>query len=141
MTHTHRPMPGSEKPDTPAPTKRTPSWLAILRHRCPRCRQGKLFRTWLTMYDACPVCGLRFEREPGYYVGALYFGYALGIAILIPLYFLLAWLLPRVSHLVLPLIAIGLYVPFAPIVFRYSRTLWIHFERYFSPEDVSSYRG
>jgi len=32
---------------------------AILHHLCPRCRQGRIFRGWLAMYDVCPVCGLK----------------------------------------------------------------------------------
>lgn len=31
----------------------------------------------------CPVCGLRFEVEPGFYEGGLYFNYALNVAILL----------------------------------------------------------
>jgi hypothetical protein len=31
----------------------------------------------------CPVCGLRFEREPGFYEGGMYFNYALNVAIMV----------------------------------------------------------
>jgi uncharacterized protein (DUF983 family) len=41
-----------------------------LRRRCPRCG-GTAFDTWFGMKDHCPECGLRFEREPGYWVGAV----------------------------------------------------------------------
>ena len=36
-----------------------------LRGRCPRCGEGRLFKGWHHLLDACAVCGLRFEREPG----------------------------------------------------------------------------
>ena len=32
---------------------------------------GKLFRHWFTMVADCPRCGLHFEREPGYWTGAV----------------------------------------------------------------------
>jgi hypothetical protein len=55
----------------------------ILQQLCPRCRAGKIFRksVWLFpgMYERCPVCGLKFEREDGYFLGAMYISYALGI--------------------------------------------------------------
>lgn len=31
----------------------------------------------------CPACGLRFEKEPGFYEGGMYFNYALNVAILL----------------------------------------------------------
>src|SRR5215472_7500570 len=39
--------------------------------RCPNCGRGKLFRKGFTMYEKCPVCGWRFEREEGYWTGAI----------------------------------------------------------------------
>ena len=48
-----------------------------LRLRCPRCGQGRLYAHGLTMLERCPVCGLRYEREQGYFVGAVYVNYAI----------------------------------------------------------------
>jgi hypothetical protein len=31
----------------------------------------------------CPVCNLKFEREPGFYEGGMYFNYALNVAIMV----------------------------------------------------------
>ncbi len=39
--------------------------------RCPRCGAGHLFRRWLKMVDTCPRCSYRFEREEGFFLGAL----------------------------------------------------------------------
>ena len=39
--------------------------------RCARCGSGQLFRRWFTMAGDCPRCGLHFEREAGYWTGAL----------------------------------------------------------------------
>lgn len=41
-----------------------------LRRRCPRCG-GKAFDSYFRMKDHCESCGLGFEREEGYWVGAL----------------------------------------------------------------------
>lgn len=41
-----------------------------LRRRCPRCNR-QAYSTWFTMHEHCEKCGLRFEREPGYWVGAM----------------------------------------------------------------------
>src|SRR5437763_746697 len=39
---------------------------------CPACKQGKMFRTYFNMNDYCPHCGVKYEREPGEYIVAMY---------------------------------------------------------------------
>jgi len=111
---------------------------AILRQRCPRCQEGRMFRGRFTMNDPCPVCGLIFEREEGYFLGAMYFSYFISSAILIAFYIAAYLLLPGWNSMLLALVAVVPYLPFVPLVFRYSRVLWIHFERFASPSDVSA---
>ncbi len=81
------------------------------------------------MYDPCPVCGAVHEREPGYFIGAMYFGYALAILIMVPFYFVFQALLPGWPLLVIPLLPVLIYLPLMPLVYRYSRVLWIYFDR------------
>ncbi len=45
-------------------------WRALLL-RCPRCGEGKLYRRGYTMFHACSSCGWVFEREEGYWTGAM----------------------------------------------------------------------
>lgn len=63
---------------------------ALIRCRCPRCRRGSMFtdspfslRYGRRAYVHCPVCRLHFEREPGFFEGAMYFNYALNVAIML----------------------------------------------------------
>ena len=39
---------------------------------CPVCKKGKMFRTYFQMNDHCPNCGVKYEREPGEYIVAMY---------------------------------------------------------------------
>jgi hypothetical protein len=39
--------------------------------RCPSCGRGRVFRSWFHMLPACDDCGYSYEREEGYWVGAL----------------------------------------------------------------------
>jgi uncharacterized protein (DUF983 family) len=107
--------------------------VGILRQRCPRCRQGRIFRGWTTMNEDCPQCGLHFEREQGYFMGAMYFSYPLSVPILGLLILAGHWLLPgwRIEWVVA--LAAVAYVPFMPLVFRYARVLWMYFERWANP--------
>jgi uncharacterized protein (DUF983 family) len=108
--------------------------IAVLRQRCPRCLEGRAFRGLLAMNDACPACGLVFEREPGYFVGAMYVSYAMAIPAYLLAVLLLRVLFRRLSDLVVlaagvPIVCLG-----SPLLFRYSRVIWMHFDRTFDPD-------
>jgi uncharacterized protein (DUF983 family) len=106
------------------------SWImALLCQRCPNCRDGALFQSLTVAHRKCPVCGLVIEREPGYFMGALYVSYALGIVILIPLFFIFKAALPLWSNLAVASISLVPYLPLTLVVFRYSRVIWVYFDR------------
>lgn len=48
--------------------------LAVARRRCPECGEGRPFRSWFSMYDACPVCGRSFHRQSGSTTGVMQMG-------------------------------------------------------------------
>jgi hypothetical protein len=85
------------------------------------------------MFVYCPECGLKYEREQGYFLGAMYISYGLALAI-IALFALLLWLVTRWSIERDVVIASLLFLPFVPIVVTVSRVLWIHFDRAADPD-------
>jgi hypothetical protein len=86
------------------------------------------------MNDPCPVCGLLFEREEGYFFGALYASYGLSSVILATLYFIAAYLFPGWDPTAHAGVAFLVYLPLVPAVFRYSRVLWIYYDRTLDPD-------
>ena len=105
-----------------------------LRLRCPRCGARTLFRGWLAMHPQCASCGLRFEREQGYFVGAMYVNYAFTVAIVLGGYFTCTWwtTLSLAQHLILW----GSVSVVCPLVlFRYARGVWLSFDYIFNPAD------
>jgi uncharacterized protein (DUF983 family) len=70
-----------------------------LRQRCPNCREGVLFSNWLNkVLPRCPVCGLPYHPESGFYLGGMIITYIFTAAITLPVY-LFALLLPADSFL------------------------------------------
>src|SRR5262245_25177324 len=119
-------------PDAPISTS-----SAIFHQLCPHCRIGKIFRRSIyaglpSMHERCPVCGLKFEREPGYFLGAMYISYAIGVVVVAVLCLLLwkftSWTLGKVI-----LGACVLFLPFVLPVTLWSRVLWIYFDRAVDP--------
>lgn len=43
----------------------------VLRRRCPICGHRPIFDGYFTLRRRCPNCNFSFEREEGYWVGAL----------------------------------------------------------------------
>jgi uncharacterized protein (DUF983 family) len=104
---------------------------AILRLRCPRCLKGPVYRGVLRMAPECSECGLSFAREPGYYLGAMYFSYGLGVLSALPLCLTLFFLeVPAVWNGLAGAAQISLL---SPMLIRYSRVLWLHFDQRFDP--------
>jgi hypothetical protein len=96
-----------------------------------------MFRSWFAMNDPCPVCGLIFQREEGYFLGAMYASYVLSAAVMVPAYFLISAWLPHLQGTGLALGIFVLYLPLVPVVWQYSRVLWVYFDRIGSPDNVS----
>jgi uncharacterized protein (DUF983 family) len=104
---------------------------AMLDEKCPRCRQGNLFKTsayklskFYKMNERCGVCNQTFEPEPGFYVGAMFVSYALVVALSIisflSLYF--TFRPPFATYLIVIMVLNVLLLPF---IFRYSRILFL----------------
>lgn len=105
--------------------------------RCPRCREGKLFKSPVTfrfrknmeMNKNCPVCGQATEIEVGFYYGTSYVSYALTVALSVAS--LIAWwviigLSTDDNRFFLWLIFNAVLLLFLqPWLMRLSRSLWI----------------
>jgi hypothetical protein len=73
------------------------------------------------MHAQCPHCALTFEREQGYFVGAIYVNYAATTLIAIA-GLLLLW---------------GSFAILFPLFFfRYSRSLWLSLDYLFNPAEL-----
>jgi len=119
-------------------------WIALRRSlllRCPRCGEGKLFRHRYSfkMYDYCPVCHLIYEREEGFYTGAmalnLIFSELLVTVYVLPVS-IWAGVDPHVPSIPLLLLGSPLPILLPVLFFRHSRGLWINMNYLFNPHSL-----
>lgn len=109
----------------------------IIQCKCPQCREGDVFIKsnpysvgFTKIHDTCPICGLKFEMEQGFWYGAMYISYAIGVAVSIPLMLVLSFqtdlsIFERAGVVMIVLVLI------MPLMFRYARSVWLHiFVRY-----------
>lgn len=106
---------------------------AALEGRCPRCRSGKVFKhplykltKFTETHERCPVCDWQFERQPGFWYGAMYFSYAFSVGILLTTTFVLYYAFND-PPLPIYLIAVtGISAITYPVNFRYSRLIFLY---------------
>jgi hypothetical protein len=85
------------------------------------------------MYERCSVCNLKFEREPGYFLGAMYISFGLAL-VTIALLAVLLWALTGWGITKDTLWAVVLFLPLAPAITLFARVLWIHLDQSVDPE-------
>lgn len=108
--------------------------MAALLLRCPVCLEGRTFRSLWGMYKHCPQCGILYEREHGYFLNSMFFAYVLGFLVVAPTALYLY--LRGVSMLWFTVIVSTELVLLWPIIFRYSRVLWMHADQLLDPRGL-----
>lgn len=105
--------------------------VAIVKGKCPICGEGAIFESkgsllrlkMPVMHEKCPNCAYRFDKEPGYFFGAMYLSYGLAVGELIPVFLILAYFLalPWIFVCMLLVLLVTMFFNF-----RMARILWIH---------------
>ena len=104
--------------------------LPFFRARCPRCGKGNVFvnkvmsfKKFTDTLDECPKCQLKYEPETGFFVGAMYWTYAVLVGLTVVLSIGLYQMdLFEEAVYIIPLIIVFLL----PWVFRYGRLLMLY---------------
>ncbi len=107
---------------------------STLTNKCPRCHQGKVFTannpyelgSIFKMEKTCSCCGQVYEKEAGFYYGAMYVSYALTAGWFI-IWFTLQSLLLHWDMWTILGVVITWIIAVAPLTLRWSRLLWLNF--------------
>jgi rubredoxin len=107
--------------------------LDIIQNKCPHCKEAKVFENSnllaiksINMNSKCSNCNYDFQKEVGFYWGAMFVSYGLAT-----FEALIAYILCRMAgtetfdNLNLYVI-IGTMIAFSPFNFRLSRLIWLY---------------
>ncbi|WP_129750018.1 DUF983 domain-containing protein [Flavobacterium beibuense] len=108
--------------------------IKIMQCKCPNCKKGEIFESsgnilllrMPRMHVSCPNCGFRFEKETGFFFGAMYVSYGLAAGIMIAAIALL-WGILDLNPLWVFIVIAVLIVFTSTYNFMLSRTIWIYF--------------
>jgi uncharacterized protein (DUF983 family) len=104
-----------------------------MRRRCPRCG-GTAFASYFRLLDRCGRCGLGFEREPGYWVGALIINTTVVFASFLLVFIggmALTW--PDVPWVTLGVLTVATMAILPVVFYPLSKTLWMALELTWHP--------
>jgi hypothetical protein len=102
--------------------------------KCPQCGEADLFESknpykfgkMTVMHEKCPHCKLKFEKEPGFFYGAMYVSYAINIAFFVIAIVGFFTLLDDFEISTFFLVYVGFMILIFPLTFRISRSVWLH---------------
>lgn len=104
---------------------------SIFKSKCPRCQEGEFFVSHPydlarmgDIHTHCDHCGLKYAKEPGFYYGAMYVAYALGVALFVTLWVSFNLFFENVSvgwQIALIIIAT---IVLSPYLYALSKIIW-----------------
>ena len=117
---------------------------SILHLKCPVCHEGEFFQAHPynlnrvgDLHANCPVCGVKYEKEVGFYTGAMYVSYAIGVAVCVSVWVALMVLLPDLG-IITQIVAIASVMLFgAPLFYALSKIIWANMFFHYDGSKVS----
>jgi uncharacterized protein (DUF983 family) len=106
--------------------------LNVLNEKCPKCSQGYVFKQNISllklpiMNDECDKCKYRYDREPGYFLGAMYISYGFAVLQGLITFLILHYSFPFLSTLWEAIIVVLVIIIFGRKNYKLSRVLYIH---------------
>ena len=104
---------------------------SILKGKCPHCHEGDFFIS--KPYNLkncgktpikCSSCEESYSKEPGFYYGAMYVSYGLGIAAFVAVFILILLLYPNPTPLTYFFIPFTVLILLAPYLYSLSKIVW-----------------
>ena len=107
---------------------------SVLHFKCPFCHEGAFFvagpydlRHAGDLHKACPVCLRKYEREPGFYWGAMFVSYAFSIAFSLVAFGTTWSIAPNLGLLGYFIVVVGATILVAPYLYALSKITWANF--------------
>lgn len=109
--------------------------ISMLFNKCPRCHHGDVFTEKnpynlgkiFSMHETCSHCGLKYEKEPSFFYGAMYVSYALTSGWFTIWFALYNYVLTELDTLTFAIAMVGSIVLLSPLTIRWSRLIWLNF--------------
>jgi uncharacterized protein (DUF983 family) len=108
--------------------------LRGLKLKCPDCGLGSLYRAPFRMNQHCEYCDLIYEREQGYFIGAIYLNVIGTESLLLATLLIYGIITGKINQAILTaLIVLAFTLPL--VFFHHSRSLWLSIDHILNPTE------
>lgn len=105
---------------------------SVINRKCPHCHEGEFYEdknpynlsTMSPVLKRCPVCNRSLHMETGFYFGAMYVAYSIGVAIMVTVWVATLVLGLDLGYWTIVLIIAGVLVVFSPFIYAISKIIW-----------------
>jgi uncharacterized protein (DUF983 family) len=104
---------------------------SIRKFKCPHCQEGDFLVSNIydlshvgDVRDSCEKCDASFTKEPGFYFGAMYVAYGIGVVLILTLWATFNLLFENISTGVLIAVIVLSIVILSPYLFASSKIIW-----------------
>jgi uncharacterized protein (DUF983 family) len=104
---------------------------SVFKGKCPQCHEGEFFVSHSydlshmgDVKEECDQCGLKYAKEPGFYYGAMYVAYALGVATFVTFWVSMNLFFSNVSTGVQIAVVLIAILVSSPFLFSLSKIIW-----------------
>lgn len=105
--------------------------FSVFKGKCPQCHEGDFFVSHPydlsklgDVKDTCDKCGLKYSKEPGFFYGAMYVAYALGVATFVTFWASMNLFFSNVSIGVQIGVVVLAILLLSPYLFSLSKIIW-----------------
>ncbi|WP_300664194.1 DUF983 domain-containing protein [Fluviicola sp.] len=121
---------------------------SVFKMKCPRCQEGEFFishpydmKNLGKIHSNCSKCGLKYEKEVGFYYGAMYASYALGVALFVTCWVSFNFFFPGAGTWTQIAIISGLSIFLSPYLYALSKIIWANLFFSYDPDAIKNYQS
>lgn len=123
---------------------KTTKLYSIVNFKCPVCHEGEFFQAHPynlnrvgDLHENCPVCGAKYEKEIGFYTGAMYVSYAIGVAVCVSIWVAIMVLFPGMGIITQIASIASLMLFGAPFFYALSKIIWANIFFHYDPSKAA----
>jgi len=108
------------------------SLIGMVQGKCPHGGKGEVFIKGEKLFqmpvmnEHCNECNYQFDREPGYFLGAMYLSYGFAVIQALVTFLIVHFLLPGLATIWTPILIMCVILAFAKVNYKLSRVMYIH---------------
>lgn len=104
---------------------------ALSKSKCPNCHQGEIYQkkhlfSFGKINDDCESCGHKFDKEPGFFMGAMYVSYGLVIAECVAIFVLIQFFFTSFLDVRMVPIMLSVILLMSGFNYSFSRVVWMY---------------